>query len=99
MASRSYPGQGKCYALHVGDLDPDELRRYANRDWTAPERMARRARAAQSVAERVQIAIALYEAAKETRPGWPDEATRRADFEHHLEVKALLDRAGHVGAR
>ncbi len=42
---------------------------------------------------KVQLAIELYEAARATRPGWPDEATRRADFEAHLRLRALLDRA------
>lgn len=51
------------------------------------------------IARRVELGIALYEAARATRPGWPDEATRRADFESHLRVKALLKRAAHVGAR
>ena len=80
-------------------LDPDDLRRYAQRDWGAPERLARLSRARLPVEEKVRIAIALYEAAKATTPGWPDEATRRADFEAHLRLKALLDRAAHVGAR
>ena len=79
-------------------LDPAELRSYAARDWSAPERLARRERALLPVAEKVRIAIELYEAARATRPDWPDEATRRADFEAHLRLRALLDRAAHVGA-
>jgi len=43
-------------------LSPEDLRRYARRDWGAPERLARRARAAQSVEQKVALAIALYEA-------------------------------------
>jgi hypothetical protein len=80
-------------------LDREELRAYAARDWGAPERLARQARARQPIEEKVRIAIALYEAAKATRPDWPDEATRRADLDSHLRVRALLDRASHVGAR
>ena len=80
-------------------LDPDELRAYARRDWTIPERLARRDRAMLPVAERVRIAIALYEAARATTPSWPDAETRRADFESHIRVKALLDRARDVGRR
>jgi hypothetical protein len=80
-------------------LDASELRAYAARDWAAPERLARAERAAQSVEQKVRIAIELYEAACATRPDWPDEATRRADFADHLRLKALLDRAAHVGAR
>ena len=80
-------------------LDPTELRSYARRDWGAPERLARRHRASQSVEQKVQLAIDLYDAARATLPGWPDEATRRADFEAHLRLRALLDRAAHVGTR
>jgi len=82
----------------VPRLDPSELRAYAARDWAAPERLARAERAAQSVEEKVRIGIELYNSARATRPGWPDEATRRADFEDHLRLKALLDQAAHVGA-
>ena len=83
-------------------LDPEALRayaRYARRDWSAPEKLARRERVARPVAEKVKMAVQLYEAARATRPEWPDEATRRADFEHHLRLRALLDKAAHVGAR
>lgn len=80
-------------------LDPEDLRRFAQRDWLAPERLARRERANLPPAERVRLAIELYEAAKATNPGWPNEATRRADFEAHLRLKGLLDQAADVGAR
>lgn len=80
-------------------FDPKDLREYARRDWGAPERLARRERAQQSIECRVAMAIQLYEAARATRPGWPDEDTRRRDLETHLKVRALLDRAPHVGTR
>jgi hypothetical protein len=78
-------------------LDPAELRRYAGRDWGAPERLARAQRARQPIPIKVQLAIELYEAARATRPDWPDDATRRADFRAHLRLRALLDKAAHVG--
>ncbi len=80
-------------------LNPEELREYARRDWSAPERLARAHRAQQSIAQKVRIAIELYEAVRQMRPNWPDEATRRADLASHLRVRALLDKAAHVGAR
>ena len=80
-------------------LDPADLRRYADRDWGAPERLARVARAKLPVHEKVRIAIELYEAARKTRPDWPDEAARRADFEAHLRLKALMQRAPNVRCR
>ena len=72
---------------------------YVARDWEAPERLARVARAQQPVEQKVALSIALYEAARSTRPGWPDEETRRADLESHRALRALLDRAAHVGRR
>lgn len=80
-------------------LDPEDLRNYAQRDWGAPERLARRHRVRQPLERKVRIAIALYEAAKATNPDWPDERTRRADLEAHLRLRRLLDRAAHVGTR
>ena len=80
-------------------LDPADLRGYAARDWGAAEQLARRHRATLPVDRKVRLAIDLYEAARATRSGWPDEATRRDDLAAHRRVRALLDRAAHVGAR
>ena len=80
-------------------LDPAELRGYAARDWNAPERLARMHRANLPVEQKVRLAIALYEAARATRTEWPGEETRRADLATHQRVRALLDRAAHVGGR
>ncbi len=80
-------------------LDPTGLRAFVDRDWSIVARATREARAAMPVEEKVRIAIELFEAAQRAVPGWPDDATRRADLAHHLRVRALLDRAAHVGAR
>ena len=80
-------------------LDVTELRIYAGRDWGAPERLARKHRANLPVEQKVRLAVGLYEAARATRPEWPSEAVRRADFATHLRVRALLDRAAHVRSR
>ena len=80
-------------------LKAAELREYAGRDWGAPARLARRQRATLPVEQKIRLAIELYEATRATRPDWPDDATRRADLASHLRVRALLDRAAHVGAR
>lgn len=61
--------------------------------------MARRARAAQPVARKIAIAVALYEAARDANPEWPDEATRRRDLASHVAMRARLRKAAHVGAR
>jgi hypothetical protein len=83
----------------VAHLNPDDLRRYVQRDWGAIERLARRERAAMPIAEKVRIAIELYEGVRATNPDWPDADTRRRDLETHRRVRALLDRAPHVGTR
>jgi hypothetical protein len=80
-------------------LKATELREYARRDWGAPARLARTQRATLPVEHKVRLAIDLYEATCATRPDWPDEATRRADLASHQRVRALLERAAHVGAR
>ena len=86
------------YRGRMAELDPDGLREYARRDWGAPERLARRERARQPVEQKVRLAIEMYETSKASRPDWPDEATRQADLASHLRVRALLDKAAHVGA-
>ncbi len=78
-------------------LDPRDLRQYANRDWSAPERLARTRRTRQPVELKVSLAIQLYEAARASHPGWPDDAARRTDLKSHLRLRALLDKATHVG--
>ena len=80
-------------------LNPADLRGYAARDWNAPERLARKHRANLPVEQKVRLAITLYEAARSTRTEWPSEAARRADLATHRRVRALLDRAAHVGGR
>lgn len=80
-------------------LNQDDLRRYARRDWGAPERLARRRRAAQPVARKVALAIELYEAARAASPGWPDAECRAQDLRSHINLRERLRRAAHVGAR
>ena len=83
----------------VPPLDVTELRNYAGRDWGLPERLARKRRVNLPVGQKVRLAIDLYEAARSTRPGWPDDAMRRADLATHQRVRALLDRSAHVSRR
>jgi len=80
-------------------LDPEHLRAYARREWSRPQALARRDRANMTVHERVAMAIALYEAARATRPGWPTDQDRLRDLEHHLRMNRLLDQAAHAFPR
>lgn len=86
-------------AVMSARFDAEELRSYAGRDWGAPERLARAHRANLPIEQKVRLAIDLYEAARNTNPGWPSEADRRADLAAHRRVSALLERASHVGGR
>ena len=80
-------------------FDATDLRSYAGRDWDVPERLARRRRVSLPVDRKVRLAVDLYESARATRPEWPGDAVRRADLAIHMRVRALLDRAAHVGGR
>jgi hypothetical protein len=86
-------------ATELPRLDPEELRRFARRDWGAPARLSRRVRAALPVEEKLRLAVSLYESARAVRPDWPDDATRLADIRAHQRLRNLLDRAAHVGTR
>jgi len=79
-------------------ISKEDLRRYARRDWGAPERLARRLRANQPIALKVTLGIELYEAARGLQPDWPDERTRRRDLDAHIQLRARLNQATHVGA-
>ena len=79
-------------------LDPDHLREFASRDWGAVDRLSRRSRAAMGLADRVRIAVELYEAARLTRPGWPTKQDRLQDLAAHLAVREKLDRSAHAFA-
>ena len=80
-------------------FNAEELRSYAGRDWSAPERLARVHQVNLPIEQKVRRSIDLYEAARNTRAGWPSEAVRSADLATHRRVRALLDRAAHVGGR
>jgi hypothetical protein len=80
-------------------LDPAELRAWASRDWGVVDSKSLAARVQQPVGAKVAMAIALYEAARRTLPGWPTDADRRVDLQHHLDVKAILDRCPDVCRR
>lgn len=80
-------------------FDPARARAMLNRAWNATEARDRVVRGSAPVEAKVRMAIALYEAAKATRPDWPTEADRRADLAHHLEVRAILRQYERARAR
>lgn len=80
-------------------LDPASLRAFVQRDWNPTRDLDLLARAAQPLETKLRLAEELYAAARATVPGWPSEADRRADLEHHVALRRLLDRAAGVGPR
>lgn len=69
------------------------------RDYGLLDRLTLADRARRPVEEKVAVAIALHEAMRTTRPGWPSESDRLADLREHQRVAELLWRARHVAAR
>jgi hypothetical protein len=69
------------------------------RDWNRFDRADLLARVRQPVDVKVAMAVALYEAAKATLPGWPTDEDRRRDLAHHQAYCGTLRRAFGGGAR
>ena len=82
--------------MNPANLNPAELRAFVRRDWNCLVQPDRIARAAQPTEQKMRIAAALYEAARQTLPGWPRASDRCADFDHHLAVQAIYARITHV---
>lgn len=80
-------------------LLPKDLREFVGRDWSRLDALDRERRAGLPVAEKSRLAVALYEAAKRTRPGWPTAEDRWEDLQEHIRVNSLLKRGANVGAR
>ncbi len=81
----------------LDDVNLDDLRAYARRDWRAAER-GKREYWAREVAERGPLATfeasqALWEHMRRLRPDWPSPEERRADLAHHVALKRALDLA------
>lgn len=78
------------------------LREFAARNWRIAERDSasffagrRQVRADESL----RVSNLLWQHMKAVRPDWPDAVSRAADLEHHIMVKALIDRASRVPDR
>lgn len=78
------------------------MREFAARNWRIAERDAttffagrRQVRADESL----RVSSLLWQHMKAVRPDWPDAESRAADLEHHIRIKALIDRASRVQHR
>jgi hypothetical protein len=73
-----------------------DIRAFIRRDHAAVEREKRAhwghvARTTPSIS--VGLSHALYEHARAVSPGFPSQHARDEDFDHHLRLKGLIDRA------
>lgn len=83
-------------------LKPADVRAFMERPWGLLEAATEEHRA-----ERAQedpewawhTAQALREEVRRLNPGWPTEEDRARDLEHHVKLKALIDRASHELSR
>jgi hypothetical protein len=82
--------------MRPSSLDPAELIAFVRRDWGLLDGLDRKARAGLPAADKSRIAAALYASAKATCPGWPTDADRMADLEHHFHMRSVWDRTGSV---
>ena len=78
-------------------MTPQDVKAYMARDWAAV-RDAKDAYWADRIArlghsEGFRIAEELRLQARLLTPAWPSEEDRRRDFEDHLRLRGLLDRA------
>jgi hypothetical protein len=73
-----------------------DIRKFVQRDRSAVQRAkrahwGRTARSAPGAS--LALSHALYEHARAVSPGFPSSRSRDDDFEHHLRLKDILDRA------
>ena len=81
----------------LGDMNPEDLRAYAQRAWHVAEALEQ-GHWAREVAERGYVATfeaseVLWEHMRRLRPDWPAPEERREDLAHHVALKRAIDRA------
>lgn len=78
-------------------MDPRGVREFAHRDWETIRKSKQRYWTdrldAEGVAPLLAAAESLRELVQVLQPDWPRPEDRDADYEHHVFVKHLLDRA------
>jgi hypothetical protein len=84
-------------AAILEEVNPDDLRAYARRDWRGAER-SKREHWAREIALRGPLATfeasqVLWDHMRRLRPDWPSPEERRADLAHHIALKHALDLA------
>jgi hypothetical protein len=76
--------------------ESDSIRAFAARNWRVADRDAGSFPAGRGqlrAQESLRVSGLLWQHMKAVRPDWPGAESRAADLEHHIRIKALLDRA------
>lgn len=85
------------------ELDADDLRRFAGRDWArvreAKERAWARDAEALGAAAGLFAAEAMREHLRLVDPSWPADQDRADDLAHHQRIAKKLRRLAHVFGR
>ncbi|MFO0550331.1 MAG: hypothetical protein U0271_18195 [Polyangiaceae bacterium] len=79
-------------------LKPADVRAFLDRPWGMLEAATQEHRAEQAQSDPEwawQTAQALREEVRRSNPSWPTAEDRARDLEHHVKLKALIDRASH----
>jgi hypothetical protein len=84
-----------CYDRAVAQPTADQLRAFAQRDWSARAR-TKSTPVVNGPASAVALSEMLWRHMREVDPCWPDAAQRRADLEHHLHLESLKQRISNV---
>jgi hypothetical protein len=72
----------------------DDVVSFLGRDWAASRRRKNEHWARpRSAKARLKAADALWRHMKSLRPEWPTPGDRAADFQHHIRVAHLLEKA------
>jgi hypothetical protein len=81
----------------VRSLSIEQLRAHAQRDWTAIARAKRLGVTVGSHDEALALSQSLWDHMHRLEPSWPDDAQRRADFDHHQRLVQLGRRLRDAG--
>lgn len=81
----------------MAELSIEQLRAYARRDWSAIARAKHLGVGVDSYGDALALSQSLWDHMHWLDSSWPDEAQRRADFEHHQRLVQLGRRLNDVG--
>jgi hypothetical protein len=87
----------------MATVNAADIHAFANRDWALVERAKTeqwiRQKATMTPAEILRLQSELIERARLLRPDWPSAEDRQADFEAHVRLSEILQRASQNWSR